>query len=149
MDIRKLIEEINALTEDELIDDFEAQEPLAVEEIDLLPVEHEVDEVSTADSLDAKTKIAKALEEVKESIEYFKQITSEELDLVKDANLNISIEELDNKISEIEAILAGGKIEEPVEVAVEETEVEEPVEEIESDVDFDTEAQLDLFGDEE
>lgn len=151
MDVRKLIEEINAITEDELIDDFE---PSEVESFTDIPVDNQ-QTGSVADTLDAKTKIAKALEDVKEAIAYFKDITSQELDFVKDAAINFAIETLDTDITTIENALQGNN-QEPQEqvdnMELEDVDADQEPENDESNEDeeelnFDDEAELDLFGD--
>lgn len=146
MDLTKLIEEINALSEDELVDNFE----LEVSNLDL-------DKKDLTNELDAKTKISRALDILKAAIEDFKNTTAEEIDLVDDADLTVYFESLDDITRNITDVLAGKTAQENVdpqsEMEQEEANNEEPTDE-ESDEDFDepdfdTEAELDLFGDEE
>lgn len=147
LDVRKLIEEINSMTEEEFVDNFD---DLEVSDMDL--VEEPQAEADTTESLDAKTKISRALDVLAAAIEDFKNATVSELDLVADADLNVSFESLDNVVSDIRGILTGNQEakSEPLEVESAPIE-EEPIEDEEEgfeEVDFDTEAALDLFDDE-
>lgn len=149
MDVRKLIEEINALTEDELVDDFDDIEVSDFELTDEPKVEE-----NTTESLDAKTKISRALDVLADAIEDFKNATVSEIDLVTDADLNVSFESLDGVVSEIRSALNGNTqpvVEEPVMDVepVDELKDEDSGEEDFEEVDFDDEASLDLFGTEE
>ena len=145
MNIKKLIEEINNLTEDELVDDFEDTE--VAEVVDTLD-----DTTNVTDTLDAKVKISRALDVLKDAIDDFKDATIEEIDLVKDADLSVIFEDLDNIISRVTEFLTGKQ--ENTEIPVESTEDEieevpqedEEDEENEEDANFDDEANLDLFG---
>lgn len=165
-DIRKLIETINALTEggikeETLEDTIETETPEIKSTIE--------DTMSTADKLAAKTKIARALEVLKDAIDEFKDATVEKVDLLKDDELMGAIEGLDLAVTTIENNLnpetdildnplnAPFKDELPVEDE-EETEeatddeeeldlgTEEEDEEDEEEHDFDAEASLDLLN---
>jgi hypothetical protein len=158
-DIRAIVEEINSLTEDEFVDEFvDAEISDAVLEE---PAQH-----SATEELDAKTKISRALDVLCDAIEDFKNTTAGEIDLVTNADLNLTIEGLDGKINEIRSALNG---EAPVADIVPEVEDqlpaltddiidsdeelgEEDEENIDSDIEeivFDDEAELDLFPEEE
>lgn len=157
MDIKEIIESINKLSEDavgeDILTDIPEQEP------EVAPAFN--DGMSLADTLDAKTKIARCLENLKQSVEDFKEATAEKVDLLKDELLLGSIEHLGEVIQEIELALASGsnilgselndpfKTELPAEPEqpAEETE-EEPDEEEEEDViyNFDDEAGYDLLA---
>lgn len=139
----RLIETLNRLMEDELKDDFENVE---VTDTDL----HEppTTEVKTTDELDAKTKISRALDVLKKAVDDFKNTTVEEVDLLKDSELLNRIANIDGIITAIETILTGK--EEP------EEEPQEPLEEApeaddedDEEVNFDDEASLDLFNNDE
>lgn len=141
MNIKKLIEEIK-LAEDELVDDFDT-------EID--GDQLNVEETATTEQLDAKTKVSRALDVLKSAVEDFKDSTVEELNVINDSMLFNYTETLEDTIKMIEGVLNGDMPkEEPVE---EETEELEEIETDENDedeeVDFDDEASLDLFQDEE
>ena len=157
MDIKELIESINKLSEDavgeDILTDIPEQEP------EVAPAFN--DGMSLADTLDAKTKIARCLENLKQAVDEFKEATAEKVDLLKDELLLGGIENLGNVIQEIELALASGsnilgselndpfKTELPAEPEqpAEETE-EEPDEEEEEDViyNFDDEAGYDLLA---
>ena len=148
MDIKKLIEEINNLTEDEFVDDFEDAEVNTVVE----PVE-----TTTTDELDAKVKISRALDVLKQAIEDFKSATIEEIDLVNDSELTTTFEELDAVTNKVTNILSGNN--EATDTQLLDDDVlnteEDDVENVEEDdeeqeeINFDDEANLDLFGTEE
>lgn len=162
MNTREIIEAINKLTEDaveeEVLQDIPEEEPSEEPTFN--------DGISLADTLDAKTKIARALENLEAAIEEFKNATAEKIDLLKDELLLAGQEELDACIDNIKNALANGsnildtntglndpfKAELPAEteepVGEETEEAEEIEEEPEEDSDFDNEAGLDLFGDE-
>ena len=164
MDITKLIEEINRLTEQDideitLQDEIEPEQPAQViEPATTEPVFN--DTMSLADQFDAKARIARALEALQAAVEEFKDATAEKIDLLQDQALNVGIEKLDALMLEIEQALASGsKIlgdtelndifkpqlpvasEEPQEDVKEQDEVEE--------YDFEAEAGLDLLNPEE
>lgn len=176
MDIKKLIESLNKLTEEtealgeETLIDTPVEEPEKAPQIES-PKESNVefnDGMSLADTLDAKAKIARALENLKGCIEDFKDATAEKVDLIKDNVLIQQIEGLDVAVQGIEATLAEGilmkselndpfKAELPQEVEPiedvesedndESEEGEEPVEDEEDEItDFDDEAGLDILG---
>lgn len=139
----RLIETLNRLMEDELKDDFENVE---VTDTDL----HEppTTEVNVTDELDAKTKISRALDVLKKAVDDFKNTTVEEVDLLKDSELLNKIANIDGILATIETILTG---KEP-----EEAEPEEPLEEApeaddedDEELNFDDEASLDLFNNDE
>lgn len=141
MNIKKLIEEIK-LAEDELVDNFDT-------EID--GDQLSVEETATTEQLDAKTKVSRALDVLKSAVEDFKDSTVEELNVINDSMLFNYTETLEDTIKMIEGVLNGDMPKEaPVE---EETEELEEIETDENDedeeVDFDDEASLDLFQDEE
>ena len=144
MELKKLIEEINRLTEDELIDEFDTEE-----------INSDIEKDITSE-LNARTKISRALDVLKEAIEDFKDVVLEELDLFEDSDLSGCLECLDDVTDDITSILSGGnKIEEkPEEIEEPEVEDDEEQEDIESEderpeVDFDKEAELNLFDNEE
>lgn len=87
-------------------------EPEAVEAPVLTePVEEPFkDSMSLADTFDAKAKIARALDNLKTSIEEFKDATAEKVDLIQDGNLIAEIEGLDRAIEGIETALAAGEL---------------------------------------
>ena len=150
MDLKKLIEEINKLTEHEFVDDFNSE---------ITDTNLGSDENMT-DQLNAKTKISRALDVLKEAIDDFKSAVVEELDLIADAELSATIESLDDITLKITSILAGeNSVEEdnePVnteeELDREHEETEEataPEEDEDVEVNFDDEAELDLFDNDE
>ena len=153
MNLRKLIEEINKLTEDEFIDQFNTE----VSDEDL-----KVNDDLTKE-LNAKTKVSRALDVLKEAIDDFKDVALEELDLITDADLSKLLECLDDIVVDIKNVLTGKekveeKPEEKEEIEIEEKEDIEPSEEANTqeaedeeaeEVNFDDEAELDLFGSEE
>ena len=144
MDIKKLIEDINLLAEDELVDEFET--PV----VDDVVVTEEKPSITS--ELEAKTRISRAFDTLKDALDYFKDITAEELDLVQDSLLNSTIEQLSNDIWAIESCLHNDPVKDTEEV-VDEIEVEDDIEDEdnveEEEVSFDDEAQLDLFNDED
>ncbi len=138
MDLRKLIEEINALSEDELVDEFEDTE--------VINTELEVKDSTLTDELEAKTKISRALAVLKDQVEDFKNSVIEEVDLINDTTITTSFEALDGILAEIADSLGGKEVEEVEEKT--EIEIEEPEEAEETEdteVNFDDEASLDLF----
>ena len=123
MDIDKLLEELNLalgeedVKEDTLVDEApEAEpaleEPAAPAEPEEQPKEEPAfkDSMSLADTFDAKAKIARALDNLKASIEEFKDATAEKVDLINDGNLLTEIEGLDRTIEGIETALAAGEL---------------------------------------
>lgn len=148
MNARQLIEELKKFTEedfieDEMVDEFETP---AITDSNL------TDTTNLADELDAKTKIARALEILKKAVNDFKDATVMEVDLINDSTLMSTIEAIDQEIKTIESSLSG-KVEpiaEPIDVPVENDEM--PVDDEDSDleeIDFDDEASLDFFSDED
>lgn len=167
MEVKKLIEQINKLVEEDIAeinlqDEIEPEQPAEV-----IDAEEPVfgDTMSLADQFDAKARIARALEALKAAVEEFKDATAEKVDLLKDQALTTGIENLDSLLVEIEAALAGGsqilgnselndpfKTELPEEPAEEEQGTEEledeeaDQEEGDDEEDFDLAAGLDLFA---
>ena len=141
MNIKKLIEEIK-LAEDELVDDFDT-------EID--GDQLNVEETATTEQLDAKTKVSRALDVLKSAVEDFKDSTVEELNVINDSMLFNYTETLEDTIKMIEGVLNGDMPkEEPVEEETEELEeIETDEDDEDEEADFDDEASLDLFQDEE
>lgn len=163
--IIKLAEEAELGLEEEVLQDIPEEEP------ELAPAFN--DGMSLADTLDAKTKIARCLENLKLAVEEFKEATAEKVDLLKDELLLQGMDELDNSIRGLEVALASGSnilgdselndaFKTQLPQAIEEPETEETIEEpageeeIEADEDeelgefnFDDEAGLDLLGSEE
>lgn len=144
---KQIIEEINSMFEDELVDEFVGAE-IAPQELVGEPAD------STTDELNAKTKISRALDVLVDAIGDFKNVAVEEMNLIDDADLGVSIETLDSAILEIRSVLNGKEAgipeEQPMEPVMEEP-AEEPAEEEAEDIeeiDFDDEAALDLFGEE-
>lgn len=159
MDIRKIVEQINKLTEQD-IDEIQLQDEVDAE----VPVQEPAfnDNMSLADQFDAKARIARALDALKDAVEEFKNATAEKVDLLKDQALTMGIEKLDAIVPEIENALVTGsnilgdsqlndpfKTELPAEDDVPEEEVpadeEDDEEEDFEEVDFDAEAGLDLL----
>lgn len=148
MNARQLIEELKKFTEedfieDEMVDEFETP---AITDSNL------TDTTNLADELDAKTKIARALEVLKKAVDDFKNATVTEVDLINDSTLMSTIEAIDQEIKTIESSLSGKAepiaepIAEPMEMDNEQTSDED------SDldeIDFDDEASLDFFSDED
>lgn len=168
MDITKLIEEINRLTEQDideitLQDEIEPEQPAQViEPATIEPVFN--DTMSLADQFDAKARIARALEALQAAVEEFKDATAEKIDLLQDQALNVGIEKLDALMLEIEQALATGSkilgdselndafkpslpadVQQVTELEPVEAQEEEEVEEY----DFNTHAGLDLLNPEE
>lgn len=170
MNVKKLIEQINALAEEDIAeinlqDEIEPAEPAKVIDAEEPAFD---DTMSLADQFDAKARIARALDALKDAVEEFKDATAEKVDLLKDQALTTGIESLDSLLVEIEQALAGGSQilgnselndpfkaelpEEPAEGEEEETdELEDEAEdnedeEGEDEEDFDDAAGLDLFA---
>lgn len=175
-DLRKLIEQLNKLTEEDvneinLQDEIEPEQPAEV--IDA-PVEKPVfgDNMSLADQFDAKARIARALEGLQNAVEEFKDATAEKVDLLKDQALTGGIEKLTALMGELETALVSGsnilgtsELNDPFKTdmpapqeeveEVEQTGDAEDAEELDMDAedeeeyDFDAAAGLDLLADEE
>lgn len=173
MDIRDIINSINALTEEntseEILSDVPAEEPEVAPEV----TPEFNDGMSLADTFDTKAKIARALDNLKVAVDEFKDATAEKIDLLKDELLLGGIEKLGDVIQEIELALASGsnllgdselndpfkaelpQEEETVNVPDEEEEEGTPAEEETEDeedyedYDFDSEAGLDLLSNNE
>ena len=150
--IRKLIEEMNALAEMDMVDDF------AVPPVENEPI------LGATEELETKTKISRALDVLIKAIEDFKNETITDVELIGDNSLLTSIENLDNEVKGMQQNLASmGTAPAPVVVPEEpmmDAEPQEPVDEDNEDSEddeddedddfiFDDEAELDLFGDEE
>ena len=161
----KYYEDVNEETIEDTVDVAEAPEMKT--EID--------DDMSIADKLAAKTKIAKSLEDLQLAIDDFKDASLEKLDLLNDEGLLSAIEGLDLAVTAIEQALnpedvvaadggtglnAAFSDELPDEPADEDEDTiedeEDTIEDEEDedsfdteDVDFDDEAGLDLLGGEE
>lgn len=171
MKIRRLIEEINKLSEEDvneinLQDEIVPEEPATVIE-PAAPTFN--DNMSLADTFDAKARIARALEALKAAVDEFKEATAEKIDLLKDEALLQGIAALTDQVNGLETALASGsnilgnselndpfKTElpaEPEEVAeepdVEDEASEDEEEDEEEEYDFDAEAGLDLLSPEE
>lgn len=174
MEIKELIKSINTLAEDitseEVLQDTPEQEPEVAPEFN--------DGMSLADTFDAKAKIARCLENLKQAVEDFKEATAEKVDLLKDELLLEQIEKLDVTVKDIEVALASGsnilgnselndafktelpsddfdteETEEDEETEEETSEDEDEIEDDEEDEDegeysFDDQAGLDLFNNE-
>ena len=163
--INEVIEQLNSILEDELVDDFE-MEPIEMEAVE------EPAKLSLTDELDAKTKISRALDNLKKAIDDFKNATITEVNLVQDADIIKATEELTNVCGTIETALSGKhdkneieNIEEPekeevivqpeesvVELVIdsEETDEEQEAEDSEESNDyemisFEDEAEFDIF----
>mgnify|MGYP004651956003 CR=1 FL=1 len=174
MSIKKLLEDINTLSEQDvneinLQDEIEPAEPAQVVEPQTEPTFN--DTMSLADQFDAKARIARALEALQAAVEEFKNATAEKIDLLQDQALLNGIDGLDQQVKDLETALASGskilgdselndafKPELPAEPKeAEQTEHEEnpeSEEETEEDededfYDFDDEAGLDLLAPEE
>lgn len=152
MNARQLIEELKKFTEedfieDEMVDEFETP---AITDSNL------TDTTNLADELDAKTKIARALEVLKKAVDDFKTATVTEVDLINDSTLMSTIEAIDQEIKTIESSLSGKAepIAEPMDMPMDtpmEMDSEQTSDE-DSDldeIDFDDEASLDFFSDED
>lgn len=164
MEIQKLIEEINRLTEDDM-DEVTLQDEIEPEQPAEVVDEPEFnDNMSLADQFDAKARIARALEALKDAVNEFKDATAEKIDLLKDQALTGGIEKLDGLMVEIEKALASGsnilgdsELNDPFktqipdqteEIQPEETEAAdtENDEYTDEEADFDAEAGLDLLA---
>lgn len=176
--IVNLIEEINKLSEQDvneitLQDEIEPEKPAQIIE----PEKEEpfvTDTMSLADQFDAKARIARALDALKDAVEEFKNATVEKVDLLKDQALLSGIDRLDNQVQALEQALATGsnilgntELNDPFKAQLpaqdtekeddsntleEEPEVQdttEPDEEEEEIYDFDAQAGLDLITDED
>ena len=171
MNIKKLIEEINKLSEEDvneviLQDEIEPAEPAEVIEPEKPAFN---DNMSLADQFDAKARIARALEALKTAVEEFKDATAEKIDLLQDEALLQGIDAIDNDVIALESALASGsqilgntelndpfKTDLPAEAneleqepEAEETDEEPEEDEDEEESDFDELAGLDLLGSEE
>lgn len=164
MEIQKLIEEINRLTEDDM-DEVTLQDEIEPEQPAEVVDEPEFnDNMSLADQFDAKARIARALEALKDAVNEFKDATAEKIDLLKDQALTGGIEKLDGLMVEIEKALASGsnilgdsELNDPFKTQIpDQTEEIQPEETEEADTedneytdeeaDFDAEAGLDLLA---
>lgn len=164
MEIQKLIEEINRLTEDDM-DEVTLQDEIEPEQPAEVVDEPEFnDNMSLADQFDAKARIARALEALKDAVNEFKDATAEKIDLLKDQALTGGIEKLDGLMVEIENALASGsnilgdsELNDPFKTQIpDQTEEIQPEETEEADTedneytdeeaDFDAEAGLDLLA---
>lgn len=164
MEIQKLIEEINRLTEDDM-DEVTLQDEIEPEQPAEVVDEPEFnDNMSLADQFDAKARIARALEALKDAVNEFKDATAEKIDLLKDQALTGGIEKLDGLMVEIEKALASGsnilgdsELNDPFKTQIpDQTEEIQPEETEEADTedneytdeeaDFDVEAGLDLLA---
>ena len=171
MNIKKLIEEINKLSEEDvnevtLQDQIEPAEPAELIEPEKPAFN---DNMSLADQFDAKARIARALEALKTAVEEFKDATAEKIDLLQDEALLQGIDAIDNDVIALESALASGsqilgntelndpfKTDLPAEAneleeepKAEETDEEPEEDEDEEESDFDELAGLDLLGSEE
>ena len=172
--IKTLIEDLNKLMEEDLPeinlqDEIEPEQPAEVTEAPEVKQEPEFnDNMSLADQFDAKARIARALEALKDAVEEFKDATAEKIDLLKDQALTVGIEDLDGVLVDLEnALVSGSKIlgnselNDPFKTELpdeQEPEMEEPAEETneededemdDEEFDFDAEAGLDLLGNNE
>lgn len=147
-DIKKLVEEINSLVEDELIDDFDNVEVSDAELIEDEP-NFEPSANNATEELGAKTKISRALDVLSDAVEDFKNDIFTELDLINDSDFSVLVENLGNIIQDMRNNLLNNSIKKEEEA--EELDVDEvsdntsDAEPDEAEVDFDTEASLDLF----
>lgn len=142
-DLRKIIEEINSLAEDELVDEFE--------DVEITDTELEPTNDNLTDTLEAKTKLSRALDVLKGQVEDFKNSVIEDVDLINDTTITTSFEALDNILKDIADSLGANKEEDKdvFEVEADEEIVEDDTEEEKEEdveVDFDDEASLDLFN---
>jgi hypothetical protein len=142
-DLRKIIEEINSLAEDELVDEFE--------DVEITDTELEPANDNLTDTLEAKTKLSRALDVLKGQVEDFKNSVIEDVDLINDTTITTSFEALDNILKDIADSLGANKEEDKdvFEVEADEEIVEDDTEEEKEEdveVDFDDEASLDLFN---
>lgn len=149
-DIKKIIEDLNSILEDELVDQFD-MESVELEN----DVKTEIEKpISLTDELDAKTKISRALDNFKKALEDFKSASISEIDLIKDSNIIDSMECLTKCCSDIESALSGKNdlknqmeldlVEEPQEV---EEDSVEPIE-VEDDEKLDIESEDEKLDDE-
>lgn len=146
-DIKKLVEEINSLVEDELIDDFDNVE---ISDAELIEDEPNFEPLAnnTTEELGAKTKISRALDVLSEAVEDFKNDIFTELDLVNDSDFSVLVENLDNLIQDMRNNLSNNSIKNEEKELLDADEVADNTsddEQDEAEVDFDTEASLDLF----
>ncbi len=169
MDLTNLIEELQTLIEDEIAEETMVDE-IEPEVMDITHTAEFNDTMSLADELDARTKVARALENLQAAVEEFKQATAEKVDLLQDSLLLAGVEQLDMVLASItEALASGSSIlgdaslndafkspmpateKELEELSTEETEETEedpnfePEEEYE-EVDFDTQAGLEILN---
>lgn len=107
IDTKKLIEELDSLLKSDMAEETLQDEVATVEE----PVQPQFnDTMSLADTFDAKAKIARALENLKQAVEEFKEATSEKVDLIQDNILMQQIEGLDEVLVGIEQALVDGSM---------------------------------------
>lgn len=108
MDIKKLLESIDKLTEETATEDLFTDVP--AEEPEVAPAVEPAfnDGMSLADTFDTKAKIARSLENLKLAVEEFKEATAEKIDLLKDELLLGGLDELDEVIKGLELALASG-----------------------------------------
>ena len=108
MNIKKLLESIDKLTEEtateDLLTDVPAEEPEVAPAVE--PTFN--DGMSLADTFDTKAKIARSLENLKLAVHEFKEATAEKIDLLKDELLLGGLDELDEVIKGLELALASG-----------------------------------------
>lgn len=120
---------------DETISEETLQDEVPNSEVEIKP--EFTDDMTTADKLSIKTKIARSLEYLKDALDDFKDATAEKIDLLNDSILLGAIEGLDTQIQAIEGCLAP---EDVVDTPLNEpfgTELaEEPDEDIMGDVEF-------------
>lgn len=148
MDIAAIVEEINKLIEDEFVDEFP-----------VVPSPETTDNTENlTDTLNAKTKISRALDTLKDAIEDFKSATAEEVDLINDSDLVASFEALDKVVADIASVLpsASATIKDTEEISndQEEAEVEKTSDNVDNNeadndeelLNFDDQAELDLFN---
>ena len=152
-DIKKIIEDLNSILEDELIDQFD-MESVELEN----DVKAEIEKpLSLTDELDAKTKISRALDNFKKALEDFKSASISEIDLIKDSNIIDSMECLTKCCSDIESALSGKNdlknqmeldlVEEPQEVEEEDSVEPIEVEETEEDEKLDAQSEDEKLDD--
>lgn len=108
MDIKKLLESIDKLTEETATEDLFTDVP--AEEPEVAPAVEPAfnDGMSLADTFDTKAKIARSLENLKLAVEEFKEATAEKIDLLKDELLLGGLDELDEVVKGLELALASG-----------------------------------------
>ena len=149
-DIKKLVEEINSMVEDELVDDFDNVE---ISDAELIEDEPDFEPLANnpTEELGAKTKVSRALDVLSEAVEDFKNDIFTELDLIKDSDFSVLVENLDNLIQDMRNNLLNNSVkkeEEKEEELLDTDDVPDNTsddEQDETEVDFDTEASLDLF----